>query len=35
MGLIYTLLSILSSAMFLYYWGKSGYDWGTDNEDPK
>jgi hypothetical protein len=26
-------LPILSSAAFLYYWGKSGKDWGTTKDD--
>jgi hypothetical protein len=34
-NLIIVLLGILSSGVFLYYWGKSGYDWGTFDKDEK
>jgi hypothetical protein len=33
MGFVIAILSILSSAGFLYYWGKSGYDWGSEEKD--
>jgi hypothetical protein len=26
-------LPILASAAFLYYWGKSGMEWGTTQDD--
>ncbi len=33
MNLIITILIILSSAGFLYYLGKSGYDWGGEKDE--
>ncbi|WP_269749094.1 hypothetical protein [Halobacillus mangrovi] len=35
MNLIVGILLIAAPTMFLYYWGKSGYDWGTFEEDRK
>ncbi|WP_377890101.1 hypothetical protein [Alkalihalobacillus sp. R86527] len=33
MGLILALLTVLSSAGFLYYMGKSGSKWDMENDD--
>lgn len=33
MGLFIAILTILSSAGFLYYMGRSGYSWKTDEDD--
>ncbi|MCP3032324.1 hypothetical protein LF817_13330 [Halobacillus sp. A1] len=33
MGLITVILMIVAPAVFLIYWGKSGYDWGTEEND--
>jgi hypothetical protein len=33
LSLIYIALGIISSAGFLYYWGNSGYEWGTTEDD--
>ncbi len=35
MGVLIAILAILSSAGFLYYWGKSGFDWGTTEPKKK
>ncbi|MDQ0483809.1 hypothetical protein QO000_002793 [Alkalihalobacillus hemicentroti] len=35
MGLILAVLTILSSAGFLYYMGKSGYKWDSDEKGNK
>ncbi|GGC77510.1 hypothetical protein GCM10007216_05040 [Thalassobacillus devorans] len=35
MGLIIAILAIVSSAGFLYYWGKSGFDWGISQPNKK
>ncbi len=32
-NLVIALLGIISSAMFLYYWGKSGYDYDGKREE--
>lgn len=34
-GLIIAILTILSSAGFLYYMGKSGYSWNMDENEEK
>jgi hypothetical protein len=33
MGLFIAILTILSSAGFLYYMGRSGYSWRMDEDD--
>ena len=33
MGLLIAILTILSSAGFLYYMGRSGYSWRMDEDD--
>ncbi|SDQ77967.1 hypothetical protein SAMN05216232_3657 [Virgibacillus subterraneus] len=33
MGFIIAVLAILSSAGFLYFLGKSDYDWGSEDKD--
>ncbi len=35
MGLLMAILMIAAPALFLVSWGKSGYDWGTFEEDRK
>ncbi|SIS45672.1 hypothetical protein SAMN05421687_104149 [Salimicrobium flavidum] len=32
MGFAIAVLSVLSSAAFLYYMGRSGFKWGENNE---
>ncbi|SDJ12162.1 hypothetical protein SAMN04490247_0836 [Salimicrobium halophilum] len=33
MGFVIAVLSVLSSVVFLYYMGKSGFKWGERNKD--
>jgi hypothetical protein len=33
MSFIYIALGMISSGMFLFYWGKSGFDWWTTEEE--
>ncbi|MFD2925291.1 hypothetical protein [Halobacillus naozhouensis] len=35
MNAIIAILMIVAPALFLISWGKSGYDWGTTEEDRK
>ncbi|WP_277923858.1 hypothetical protein [Halobacillus yeomjeoni] len=35
MNLIIAILMIAAPALFLISWGRSGYDWGTFEEDRK
>ncbi|WP_264188396.1 hypothetical protein [Halobacillus litoralis] len=35
MQLIIAILMIAAPAIFLIYWGRSGYDWGTMEEERK
>lgn len=35
MGFILAVLTILSSAGFLYYMGKSGYKWDSEEKENK
>lgn len=33
MGFVIAVVSVLSSVVFLYYMGKSGFKWGDSNEE--
>ncbi|MFC7063806.1 hypothetical protein [Halobacillus seohaensis] len=35
MNVIIAILMVVAPALFLINWGKSGYDWGTTEEDRK